>query len=254
MISSGAKRRGPEARAPDWHADPEKYAAKVDRDKRERGELVIALGPFCVPCGKRFAKQSVYDAHLAGKKHLHALQRMGREEEAMVCQLDIEAKKRRLATAEQERQDAWRAATATGGVFRETPEDAEAAAAHRAAREEALRKRHMLPMPAEVAAGSVYADPSDPRGDDIACATSAAASLMAHSTQLASEAVTDDEESPVLLSVAPFKGAFVPSATWGGARPAMVFKMGTLGCGYYEDALCAQREASDEVGCEAATP
>ena len=41
MISSGTKRpRGD--RAPDWAQDPAKYAAKVERDKREAGELVVA--------------------------------------------------------------------------------------------------------------------------------------------------------------------------------------------------------------------
>ena len=102
MISSGTKRpRGD--RAPDWAQDPAKYAAKVERDKREAGELVVAVGPFCVPCGKRFAKQTVYDAHLSGKKHLAALQKMGRTEEAMVCQLDVEAKKRKIAEVEEAR-------------------------------------------------------------------------------------------------------------------------------------------------------
>ena len=99
-MPSFSKKRGPDARAPDWAADPAKKAAKHERDLRERGELVIAVGPYCVPCGKRFAKQTVFDAHLSGTKHLRALQRMGRTEEAMVCQLDVEANKRRIAEME----------------------------------------------------------------------------------------------------------------------------------------------------------
>jgi hypothetical protein len=70
-----SKKRGPDSRPPDWHGDAAKYAAKVERDKRERGELLVAIGPYCVPCGKRFAKQTVYDAHLSGQKHLRALER-----------------------------------------------------------------------------------------------------------------------------------------------------------------------------------
>lgn len=70
-----SKRRGPDARAPDWHGDAKKYAAKIEQEKRERGELLLAVGPYCVPCGKRFAKQTVYDAHLSGQKHLRALER-----------------------------------------------------------------------------------------------------------------------------------------------------------------------------------
>ena len=48
----------------------------------------------------------MYDAHLAGKKHLAALHKMGRHEEAMVCQLDREAKRRKLDAAEEVRQAA----------------------------------------------------------------------------------------------------------------------------------------------------
>eukprot|EP00965_Chrysotila_dentata_P244065 6205753-Pleurochrysis_carterae.AAC.1 len=55
---TSSKKRGPDARAPDWHGDTAKYAAKMEHEKRERGELVVAIGPFCVPCGKRFAKQA----------------------------------------------------------------------------------------------------------------------------------------------------------------------------------------------------
>ena len=151
-IPNGSKKRGPDARAPDWHADPAKYAAKRERDLRERGELVVAVGPFCIPCGKRFAKQSVYDAHLSGKKHLAALQRMGRDEEAMVCQLDMEAKRRKLEAVEEVRR------AAMAGGQRVDEEDPKAAAERIAAREEALRKRAMLPMPSTVIATSVYDD------------------------------------------------------------------------------------------------
>lgn len=153
--SAGNKKRGPDARAPDWHADPAKYAAKIERDKRERGELVVAVGPFCVPCGKRFAKQTVYDAHLSGKKHLAALQRMGKHEEAMVCQLDVEAKRRKLAAFEEAREAERKVGTGMAGAADEA-ETAEAAAARLAAREEKLRQRAMLPMPSTVAATSVY--------------------------------------------------------------------------------------------------
>ena len=168
--TGGNKRRGPDARAPDWHNDPAKYAAKLEQDKRERGELVVAVGPYCVPCGKRFAKQSVYDAHLAGKKHLAALQRMGRHEEAMVCQLDIEAKRRKLDAAEEARQAAAAPSSAAaaapsaggapmGGAGTSTldTEDPAEAARRAADREEKLRQRAMLPMPATVSASSVYA-------------------------------------------------------------------------------------------------
>ena len=164
-VPTGGKRRvGPDSRAPDWHADPAKYAAKIERDKRERGELVVAVGPFCVPCGKRFAKQTVYDAHLSGKKHLAALQRMGREEEAMVCQLDIEAKRRKLQAAEEARYAAL--APPTKGGASASAEDAAAAAARHAAREEKLRERAMLPMPTTVSASSVYADGADEKSEE----------------------------------------------------------------------------------------
>lgn len=161
--SAGNKKRGPDARAPDWHADPAKYAAKRERDARERGELVVAVGPFCVPCGKRFAKQTVYDAHLSGKKHLAALQRMGRDEEAMVCQLDVEAKRRKMAAFEEAREAERRVGTGMAVAVDEV-ESAEAAAARLAAREEKLRQRAMLPMPSTVAAASVYgeAEEEDP--------------------------------------------------------------------------------------------
>lgn len=154
-ISAGGKRRGPEARAPDWHADPAKYAAKMERDKRERGELVVAVGPFCVPCGKRFAKQSVFDAHLSGKKHLAALQRMGRDEEAMVCQLDIEAKKRKADVLDEaRRQEAIGARDSSQAAKAEEEEEA----TRRAEREEKLRQRQMIAMPACVTATSVYTE------------------------------------------------------------------------------------------------
>jgi hypothetical protein len=126
----------------------------MERDKRERGELVVALGPFCVPCGKRFAKQTVYDAHLSGKKHLAALQRMGRDEEAMVCQIDMEAKRRKLQASEEAR----RSVMTTSSSITESEEET---AARLAAREEKLRQRAMLPMPTTVAATSVYGEVED---------------------------------------------------------------------------------------------
>ena len=280
MIPTGGKKRGPDARAPDWHADPQKYAAKMERDKRERGELVVSVGPFCVPCGKRFAKQSVYDAHLSGKKHLSSLQRMGRDEEAMVCQLDMEAKRRRLAAAEEAKHAAWRADAMVGGAAAEqSAESAEAAAARRAAREEALRKRAMLPMPDTVAATSVYDDGSSTGGSTSSASTSssstattsASASAISRAANgasnaptttaaatLASEAATDDEEDasePVApdaaAAAAPWMGAFEASAAWHGARVGMAFKCGPLGVGYYEDVGVAARVP---IESEAATP
>lgn len=149
-VVTSYKRRGPEARAPDWHADPEKYRAKKEREKLERGELVVAFGPFCVPCGKRFAKQSVYDAHLSGSKHLKALRRMGRAEEAMVCQLDVEAKRRKTEALE-----AARDAERTGRTGGASGANDEAEAARRAARQEKLRERAMIPMPVTVAANGL---------------------------------------------------------------------------------------------------
>ena len=273
MISMGGKRRGPEARAPDWHADPAKYAAKVERDKRERGELVLALGPFCVPCGKRFAKQSVYDAHLSGKKHLTALQRMGRDEEAMVCQLDIEAKRRRLDAAEQAKHEAWKKDTMTGASAEESAENAEAAAARRVARDAALRQRAMLPMPSSVAATTVYEDGSssaDAAADAVAEAGGSSGSggssgegggSSAETAGVpATEAPTDDEEDATEPAAAaappppspPHAGAFEPSATWQGARAGFVFKRGSLGVGYYEEPAAGGALDGDE--CEAATP
>lgn len=218
-VSNGSKKRGPDARAPDWASDPAKFAAKMERDKRERGELLVAVGPFCVPCGKRFAKQTVYDAHLAGVKHLRALQRMGRDEEAMVCQLDVEAKRRKIAEAEDRRAIAnmqqsqnWsvglgkagvskkgdggsgaaadssvRAVVGVGGAIETLEEVAAKAAAVQAAaaaaaeaeriadeqrrevREEKLRQRAMLPMPAAVAAvvrdPDAMTEPAQPTGE-----------------------------------------------------------------------------------------
>jgi len=128
------------------------------------------VGPFCVPCGKRFAKQTVYDAHLSGKKHLAALQRMGRDEEAMVCQLDVEAKRRKIAAAEEAK-----LAVAMPGVAKTTDAESEAAAAARlAAREEKLRERALLPMPTTVAATSVYGE-AEPSGDSTEAGGSQAA-------------------------------------------------------------------------------
>ena len=156
-IPNGSKKRGPESRVPDWHGDAQKKQAKEERDKRERGELVVAVGPYCVPCGKRFAKQTVYDAHLSGKKHLAALQRMGRDEEAMVCQLDVEAKMRRIQEAEELKKAEQLAAMGkASGAGSSTGESDEARAARLAEREEKLRQRALLPMPACVTATSVY--------------------------------------------------------------------------------------------------
>jgi len=155
VSTTGKVRRGPEARAPDWHADTAKYAAKIERDKRERGELVVAVGPFCVPCGKRFAKQTVYDAHLSGSKHLKALERLGRTEEAMVCKLDVEAKRRKIAEKEAERDAEHMLGQAKVQAAVEAPPD-ESEIERRAAREQKLRERAMLPMPAAVSAASVY--------------------------------------------------------------------------------------------------
>jgi hypothetical protein len=149
---------------------------------------VVAVGPFCVPCGKRFAKQSVYDAHLAGKKHLAALQRMGRAEEAMVCQLDVEAKRRKLAEHEAKRR-AEQTQHAAAADVRVEQENAEAAAARRAEREEKLRQRAMLPMPACVTATSVYDEGRE--GDEEAPPPSSnEAAVVAPSSATASTAVT----------------------------------------------------------------
>ena len=145
-MPSFSKKRGPDARAPDWASDPAKKAAKHERDLRERGELVVAVGPYCVPCGKRFAKQTVFDAHLSGTKHLRALQRMGRTEEAMVCQLDVEANKRKIAEREEAREREMLSEHKTSG------ESAEELQRKREEREAKLRERAMLPMPATVCA------------------------------------------------------------------------------------------------------
>ena len=158
-IPSGSKRSGPSSRAPDWQHDPKKLAAKAKQEALERGELVVAVGPFCVPCGKRFAKQTVYDAHLSGKKHLAALQRMGRHEEAMVCQLDVEAKRRKMQSQEEERLAAAGFGEKAGrDVTANSLEDEAAAAARKAERDQKLLERAMLPMPSCVAATSVYAE------------------------------------------------------------------------------------------------
>ena len=50
-IPNGSKKRGPESRVPDWHGDAQKKQAKEERDKRERGELVVAvLSPLALRC------------------------------------------------------------------------------------------------------------------------------------------------------------------------------------------------------------
>ena len=159
-------------------------AAKDKQDKLERGELVVAVGPFCVPCGKRFAKQTVYDAHLSGKKHLAALQRMGRHEEAMVCQLDVEAKRRKM----QEREDERLAAAGFGGAKAEaavTEEDAQLAAERKAEREKKLLERSMMPMPSCVTATSVYSEGLEESGEAAeggAVASTSAAGTLAQPT------------------------------------------------------------------------
>ena len=165
-VMTGVKpRRGPTARAPDWHGDAQKYAEKMEKDKRDRGELVVALGPFCVPCGKRFAKQTTYDAHLSGSKHLKALQKLGRVEEAMVCQIDVDAKRRKIAEVEEAR---FAAAKPNPNEVAETEEEI---ARRRAAREEKLRERAMMAYPEEVIASSVYADDMPTEADNQKLAT-----------------------------------------------------------------------------------
>ena len=169
MPGNGVKKRGPDRRAPDWHGDAAKKEAKERREKLERGELVVAVGPFCVPCGKRFAKQSVFDAHLSGKKHLNALERLGKAEEAMVCRLDMEAKKRKIDAIE-----ASKEADRTGqrGVAPPaTAEDLAAEAKRREEREEKLRQRAMKNHSAAVAAASVYDDGEAPKPDGPAAGT-----------------------------------------------------------------------------------
>jgi len=162
-VMTGPKpRRGPTARAPDWHGNAQKYSEKMEKDKRDRGELVVAIGPFCVPCGKRFAKQTTFDAHLSGSKHLKALQKLGRVEEAMVCQIDVDAKRRKIAEVEEAR-------FATGPV--EVVESEEEIALRRAAREEKLRERAMMSYPEEITASSVYADDLPTEVDNQALAT-----------------------------------------------------------------------------------
>lgn len=163
VITGVRKPRGPDSRAPDWHGDAAKYAAKVERDKRERGELVITLGPFCVPCGKRFAKQTTYDAHLSGSKHLKALQRLGRVEEAQVCQIDVDAKKRKIQELEEAR-----AATNLEVSKVETEEEI---AQRRLEREERLRQRAMMSFPETVAASSVYEEDEKPEEPAVVATT-----------------------------------------------------------------------------------
>jgi hypothetical protein len=70
----------------------------------------------------------------------------------MVCRLDVEAK-RRIMTEARELDDAQKGAvTALPGKS----EDPAASATRKADREEKLRQRSMLPMPATVSAASVY--------------------------------------------------------------------------------------------------
>ena len=196
-IPSGSKRRqGPTERAPDWHQDPAKMAAKDRQEKLERGELVVAVGPFCVPCGKRFAKQSVYDAHLSGKKHLAALHRMGRTEEAMVCQLDVEAKRRKM----QEREEERLAAAGFGAkVVEEDEQSMAAAAARKAEREQRLLERLAMPMPSCVTATSVYDDGTEP-ADEVSATTSATCGGTSASTS--TEPPTTAASVAATLSVA----------------------------------------------------
>ena len=157
MISSAPSGRGGSRSR--LGARPGKIRGKVERDKREAGELVVAVGPFCVPCGKRFAKQTVYDAHLSGKKHLAALQKMGRTEEAMVCQLDVEAKKRKIAEVEEARRLQTMAAMSGAASSSTTSAEEEAERARKLAEREAkLRERAMLPTPSCVTATSVYTE------------------------------------------------------------------------------------------------
>lgn len=48
---------------------------QVQADFDSRYDEEIQSDPlFCVACGKKFAKQTVFDAHLAGKKHIKAIE------------------------------------------------------------------------------------------------------------------------------------------------------------------------------------
>ena len=221
-VVTSYKRRGPDARAPDWHADPEKYKAKKEREKLERGELVVAFGPFCVPCGKRFAKQSVYDAHLSGTKHLKALQRMGRAEEAMVCQLDVEAKRRKTEALE-----AARDAERTGHMGESGAND-EAEAARRAVREEKLRERAMMPMPVTVSANglAILENPEAPQTLTLVpeCPADGALLAIEGSGTSVSKLAAPENRGPVAamhraMAVAPVDW-FNPSAAAGALPPA----------------------------------
>ena len=157
VLTGPKPRRGPSSRTPNWHGNAQKYSEKMEKDKRDRGELVIQIGPFCVPCGKRFAKQTTFDAHLSGSKHLKALQKLGRVEEAMVCQIDVDAKRRKIAEVEEAR-------FATGPV--EIVESEEEVALRRAARAEKLRERAMMSYPEEITASSVYEPDELPQAVD----------------------------------------------------------------------------------------
>lgn len=77
----------------------------------------------------------------------------------MVCRLDVEAK-RRVMTEARERDDAQKGAV-TAPLLPGRSEDAAASAARKADREEKLRQRAMLPMPATVSAASVYEEAGD---------------------------------------------------------------------------------------------
>ena len=96
----------------------------------------------------------------------------------MVCQLDIEAKRRKVADAEEAKRAMASAAMGKASRGEEDAESAAAEAARRAAREEKLRQREMLPMPACVTATSVYAE-GQPEGDAAAAEGEAAGSSAA---------------------------------------------------------------------------
>ena len=122
------KRRGLEA-TPDWHADPEKYRAKKEREKLERGELVVAFGPFCAP--RQAVRQAIGARRTPQIEAPEGVAADGAAEEAMVCQLDVEAKRRKTEALEAARSRAHRAHRGASGANDERR-------ARRAARQEKL--------------------------------------------------------------------------------------------------------------------
>jgi hypothetical protein len=62
------------------------HSASLAAAATAEGSSPVAVSPIeCVPCGKRFAKQTLYDAHLSGKKHRAALAKMERTKEALAA-------------------------------------------------------------------------------------------------------------------------------------------------------------------------